>query len=321
VRGYFEPRFGQGLEGVRIHTDATAAQSAESIGAEAYTLSSHVAFAADRYRPYTGAGRHLLAHELAHVVQDPAAGVVRPYRDMKRSEREIKNWGAVDDPAAALVEKPRPGKDDPVIELIQVVFSGKAPDTLNPGELLVTGTLTTKYRAVDKRPDIVIPVTGGSTADRPFGLTDSIPHGGKVHTIEGPGYSDRPTTGRSDAQPAPKGEKSRYVKQTSTADHAAFDFMSSMGLAVYFKGPQAIHLGDKAQGSHACVHVDWTANKEHMRFINYHSLMGFTTVTVEYENNEAFRDVCCTPTRRRRGFVNPCGVLSPADCAPKPIKP
>ncbi|MGB7926302.1 MAG: DUF4157 domain-containing protein, partial [Pyrinomonadaceae bacterium] len=320
-RGYFEPRLGRSLGEVRIHTGEAAAKSAASIGAEAYTLGNHIAFAADRYRPHTEPGRRLLAHELAHFAQGSAHDHVRPYRPVKQSEKVIKNYGAIDDASAGLVEKAAPARGDPVIETIHVKFDGNAPDLLNPGELLVTGTLTAKYRAANRRPDIVMAVTGGSTAGRPFGLTDRIKTGEKVHKIQGPGYNDTSVKGQADAHPAPKGEYSHYVKKTNTTNHAAFDFNSSMGLAVYFKGTQAIHLGSKTAGSHACIHVDWEAHKEQMRLINYHSQIGVTKVTIEYDKNAAFKAVCCAPSRMVRGFVNPCNVFSASDCPAPPRTP
>jgi hypothetical protein len=57
---------------IRIHTDAGAARSAGSVGALAYTVGDHIVFGAGRYRPETTAGRHLLAHELAHTIQQQA---------------------------------------------------------------------------------------------------------------------------------------------------------------------------------------------------------------------------------------------------------
>jgi outer membrane protein OmpA-like peptidoglycan-associated protein len=68
-RNFFEPRFGQNFDRVRIHTDAHAAAAAHSINALAYTKGTDVVFGAGQYRPGTDAGRTLLAHELSHVVQ------------------------------------------------------------------------------------------------------------------------------------------------------------------------------------------------------------------------------------------------------------
>jgi Domain of unknown function (DUF4157) len=69
VRDFFEPRFGRDFGQVRIHADAAAAESAAAVGAHAYAVASHLVFGAGRYRPESADGRRLLAHELAHVVQ------------------------------------------------------------------------------------------------------------------------------------------------------------------------------------------------------------------------------------------------------------
>jgi hypothetical protein len=69
TRAFFEPRFGHDFGGVRVHTDGQAAESARGMNAAAYTLGRDVVFGADQYAPETGQGRKLIAHELAHVVQ------------------------------------------------------------------------------------------------------------------------------------------------------------------------------------------------------------------------------------------------------------
>jgi hypothetical protein len=69
TRVALEPRFGHDFSRVRVHTDAQAAASARSVNALAYTVGSHVAFGSGQYAPGTLAGDRLIAHELAHVVQ------------------------------------------------------------------------------------------------------------------------------------------------------------------------------------------------------------------------------------------------------------
>jgi len=68
-RAFFEPRIGHDFSQVRIHTDAEAAATARAVQARAFTVGEHVVFGAGEYAPGTDAGRRLLAHELAHVVQ------------------------------------------------------------------------------------------------------------------------------------------------------------------------------------------------------------------------------------------------------------
>jgi hypothetical protein len=69
ARAFMEPQFGQDFSGVRVHTDAPAAQSAGAIDALAYTVGSHIVFGTGQFAPGSSAGQRLLAHELTHVVQ------------------------------------------------------------------------------------------------------------------------------------------------------------------------------------------------------------------------------------------------------------
>jgi hypothetical protein len=99
-------RFGYDFSGVRLHTDARAAQSARAVQALAYTVGRDIVFGTGQYRPDTGPGMRVLAHELAHVVQQGAAGAApsRPatvtIANDERAEREA-------DRAAALAVRRR----------------------------------------------------------------------------------------------------------------------------------------------------------------------------------------------------------------------
>jgi hypothetical protein len=69
TRAFMEPRFAHDFSGVRVHTDAKAAESAWAVNALAYTVGREVVFGAGQYAPATTAGRRLMAHELTHVMQ------------------------------------------------------------------------------------------------------------------------------------------------------------------------------------------------------------------------------------------------------------
>jgi Domain of unknown function (DUF4157) len=69
IRAYLEPRFGHDFSHVRVHDNAVAAAAARSINSRAFTLGANIAFAQGEYAPRTAQGRRLLAHELAHVIQ------------------------------------------------------------------------------------------------------------------------------------------------------------------------------------------------------------------------------------------------------------
>ena len=69
TRAHMEPRFGYDFSNVRVHTNERAAESARAVNARAYTVGNNVVFGAGQYTPVSYGGQKLLAHELAHVVQ------------------------------------------------------------------------------------------------------------------------------------------------------------------------------------------------------------------------------------------------------------
>jgi hypothetical protein len=72
-RAEMEARFGYNFSHVRIHTDARSVRSADAIDARAYTVGRDIVFADEMYGPQTSSGKKLLAHELAHVIQQNQA--------------------------------------------------------------------------------------------------------------------------------------------------------------------------------------------------------------------------------------------------------
>jgi hypothetical protein len=96
TRDDMESRFGQDFSDVRVHTGSPAHDSAKSLNAQAYTVGSDIVFQQDRYDPDSTAGRHTLAHELTHVVQQrsgpvdgaDAGGGVKVSDPSDRFERE-----------------------------------------------------------------------------------------------------------------------------------------------------------------------------------------------------------------------------------------
>jgi hypothetical protein len=82
TRAFFEPRFGADFSGVRVHTDSRTAETAKSINARAFTVGPNIGFATGQYAPDSQHGRHVLAHELTHVVQQ---GAVSSERQVQRT--------------------------------------------------------------------------------------------------------------------------------------------------------------------------------------------------------------------------------------------
>jgi Domain of unknown function (DUF4157) len=106
ARAEMESRFGHDFGQVRVHSGARAGESARAVDALAYTVGPDVVFASGRYRPDTSAGRALLAHELAHVVQQegaasrPPGSVPRPVDRGRADRAEVEARRAVGDAAA-----------------------------------------------------------------------------------------------------------------------------------------------------------------------------------------------------------------------------
>jgi len=98
TRAYFEPRYGRSFADVRIHNDSLASRSAEALGARAYAVGQDIVFGAAEYQPGNKGGDRLLAHELAHVVQQSkrtiVANVVQRQADAGDKDRTDAATGA-----------------------------------------------------------------------------------------------------------------------------------------------------------------------------------------------------------------------------------
>jgi len=160
VRAEMESRLGHDFGRVRVHTDARAAESARAVAAAAYTVGRHVVFGPGQYAPRSTAGRRVLAHELAHVVQQGGAG-----------------------------DGPAPGSDPGTVRLaaagsVQEREAGAAADRLARGRL--SGSPAGPVRAVLQRQ----PEPSGLPAPEGqlFGINLSIDERGRVDvTASGPG--------------------------------------------------------------------------------------------------------------------------------------
>ncbi len=72
------PALGTPLDDVRIHTGRDADVLARAVEARAFTVGNDIFFGAGEYRPGTSDGDRLIAHEVAHVVQQRGAPISGP---------------------------------------------------------------------------------------------------------------------------------------------------------------------------------------------------------------------------------------------------
>ena len=81
---------------MRVHADGEAASRAAALSARAFTVGDDVFFGAGEYRPETREGRHLLGHELTHVVQQRAARIdartIEPPGSRAEREADTAAW-------------------------------------------------------------------------------------------------------------------------------------------------------------------------------------------------------------------------------------
>jgi hypothetical protein len=88
TRALMETRFGHDFSQVRVHTDEKATASARDMNARAYTVGNDIVFGKGQYHPTAASSERLIAHELAHVVQQRQTGQAAVARQLEYEE----NW-------------------------------------------------------------------------------------------------------------------------------------------------------------------------------------------------------------------------------------
>jgi uncharacterized protein DUF4157 len=69
TRSKMENAFGANFSDVEIHTDSNAANLSKNMNARAFAIGNHIAFGSGEHNPGTLVGDALMAHELAHTIQ------------------------------------------------------------------------------------------------------------------------------------------------------------------------------------------------------------------------------------------------------------
>jgi hypothetical protein len=128
LRHEMEHRFGHDFSRVRVHCGTAAEQSAHDVNANAYTVGHDIAFADGRYAPATHEGRRLVAHELAHVVQQSgtnatstAGPLIQRQPETTKPETSAKPAPAAPSPAPA-TPSPAPATAPPKAGLNRTLY-------------------------------------------------------------------------------------------------------------------------------------------------------------------------------------------------------
>ncbi|WP_163397783.1 DUF4157 domain-containing protein [Flavobacterium fluviatile] len=69
TKNEMESGFGNDFSNVKIHTGTNAIEMSQELGAQAFTNGNDVYFNEGKYNPRSKEGKHLLAHELTHTIQ------------------------------------------------------------------------------------------------------------------------------------------------------------------------------------------------------------------------------------------------------------
>ncbi|MFT5821030.1 MAG: hypothetical protein ACI8ZM_002279 [Crocinitomix sp.] len=91
TKSSMENDFGADFSGVKIHTGATASNLSNQIQAKAFTTGNDIYFNQGEYSPNTSSGKHLLAHELTHTIQQGASKTSAVQSKMKSKENNLTN--------------------------------------------------------------------------------------------------------------------------------------------------------------------------------------------------------------------------------------
>ncbi|AFD07194.1 eCIS core domain-containing protein [Solitalea canadensis] len=167
TRSFMESRFGADFNHVRIHTDENAHQSSSAINARAYTHRNHIVFGDGQYQPNTLEGKRLLAHELAHVMQQSTTSnhIQRQKKTPVQSDIEnlVKKGKWCRDSAES-------GKLHPGLQCYREIPAAKGHP---PGDQYCFDKDTGAFK--ESSPDFVSAVSGqlkDGTCDIPMKLTD-----------------------------------------------------------------------------------------------------------------------------------------------------
>jgi hypothetical protein len=247
LRAFFEPRFGRTFADVRIHTDPAAQTSADALGARAFTTGGDIAFAADEYQPSSAEGKRLIAHELAHYVQqrtDPslASGATAPVQTKRKKARDRK---ATPKPVVVPWSKTEDTVEGSLKVWLKAKFGGRVPDAVAEqiASEIVTGG---KFKTGTKRGerDIAEPefveasrTSGGFPLDESTlaKLADSLVQNGVAATAEeartiltetdqAGASSDVETPGRTGGEPGQEAtgeQREEAVPERKTFDRAS----------------------------------------------------------------------------------------------------
>ena len=89
TKSFMESRFGTDFSDVKIHNGEESIQLSRELNAKAFTVGNNIYFNGGQYQPETDGGKHLLAHELTHVVQQGSSNTIRRFPGCSTAQNDI----------------------------------------------------------------------------------------------------------------------------------------------------------------------------------------------------------------------------------------
>ena len=151
TRAFFEPKFGHDFKTIRLHANDRAAKSADAVHARAYAVGDDIVFGRNQYQPETGAGRRLLAHELAHTLQQSGRRRVMREPPTPPPQQRVAHPNVMQD-----IE----GK----FTLLYAKLSPKARYRLNRNITIAIGIVTEKSDKEANEPRFVYTLSGNASS-------------------------------------------------------------------------------------------------------------------------------------------------------------
>lgn len=149
-QSFFAPRIGTDLGQTRIHTDERAQALAERFNARAFTWHQHIFFNRAEYQPGTMEGQKLLAHELAHVVQDRPVIARKPKDKTAEPPKKSRKELAAEEEAARKDTVERLGRMRRVWVDLAEFFPGEGRKVAGTGTDDSLDYLTTSFKEGDE---------------------------------------------------------------------------------------------------------------------------------------------------------------------------
>ena len=176
TQSFMQSRFGADFSDVKIHTDHEAVGMSRELKAKAFTIGSNIYFNDGQFEPNSASGRHLLAHELAHTIQQRNG--VKSQRLIQRKsiddfKTELEATSA--DHKKVIEELFKHPKFIPLVDYVRKCPAGTIDFQVKRLQQLVNGSLVDLFGGFSGS-DLTVNPQRSEHATNPLEMVDTIVH-------------------------------------------------------------------------------------------------------------------------------------------------